>query len=66
MFGIGIAILKISYQISNKLQLFRYKVQQLFVTENTVKTHLKKIFAKLKVTNRTLAIEKAREIGLIS
>lgn len=38
---------------------------QLFISENTVKTHLKKLFVKLKIKNRTEAITKAREMGLV-
>jgi DNA-binding NarL/FixJ family response regulator len=39
--------------------------QVLFISENTVKSHLKNIFTKLGITNRTQAIEKSYEIGLI-
>jgi LuxR family maltose regulon positive regulatory protein len=37
----------------------------LFVSVNTVKTHLKKIFAKLDVGTRTEAVQAARQRGLI-
>ena len=40
--------------------------RNLELTENTVKFHLKKIFAKLKVKRRTQAIARARELGLLS
>ena len=36
------------------------------ISENTVKWYLKELFYKLGVKNRTQAIEKAREIGLIN
>jgi LuxR family maltose regulon positive regulatory protein len=38
---------------------------ELFVTTNTVKWHLKNIFAKLGVHNRTQAVDRARELGLL-
>lgn len=37
----------------------------LFVTEGTVKNHVTAIFVKLKVTDRTQAALKARELGLV-
>jgi LuxR family maltose regulon positive regulatory protein len=36
---------------------------EIFVTTNTVKWHLKNIFAKLGVHNRTQAVDRARELG---
>ena len=38
---------------------------KLFVSMNTVKTHTSRIFEKLEVKNRTQAIIKAKEKGLI-
>lgn len=38
----------------------------LFVSINTVKTHLGNLYVKLDVKRRTQAVEKARSIGLIS
>lgn len=35
---------------------------QLFVSQNTVKTHLKNIYTKLQVNNRSQAIRKARQV----
>ena len=38
---------------------------RIFVSENTVKFHLKNIYSKLAVTSRLQAVTAAREIGLI-
>ena len=38
----------------------------LFVSENTVKFHLKHIYSKLNVSSRLQAIAKARDLGLIN
>lgn len=38
---------------------------QLFVSRNTIKTHISNIFAKLDVKRRTQAIQRAREVGMI-
>ncbi len=40
--------------------------QQLFISENTVKYHIKNIFQKLEVQNRTEAVAFALREGLIS
>lgn len=37
----------------------------LFISENTVKTHIRHILEKLQVANRTEAVSKAIQLGLI-
>ena len=39
--------------------------ERLFVSENTVKTHSSRLFAKLGVNRRVQAVLKGRELGLI-
>ncbi len=39
--------------------------RKLFVSENTVETHLRRIYGKLSAKNRTHAVAKARESGLL-
>jgi LuxR family maltose regulon positive regulatory protein len=39
--------------------------QQLVISQHTVKLHIKHIFAKLMVTNRTQAVAQARELNLL-
>ncbi len=39
---------------------------RLFVSTNTVKTHMKSLYLKLDVTTRTAAVERARELGLLN
>lgn len=43
----------------------RDMASQLYVSENTVKFHLKNIYAKLAVSSRLQAIRAARQIGLV-
>ena len=39
--------------------------ERLFVSQNTIKTHLSRIYEKLEVSRRTQAVQKARELQLI-
>ena len=39
--------------------------ESLFVSANTIKTHLANLYAKLDVSRRTQAIRKARSLGLL-
>ena len=39
--------------------------ERLFVSENTVKTHSSRLFEKMSVNRRVLAIQKGKELGLI-
>lgn len=39
--------------------------EQLFVSENTVKTHCARVFDKLGAARRTHAVKRAKELGLL-
>jgi LuxR family maltose regulon positive regulatory protein len=39
--------------------------RHLFVSLNTLRTHTKRIFTKLDVTNRSAAVRRGRELGLL-
>ncbi|MEJ0056674.1 MAG: LuxR C-terminal-related transcriptional regulator [Bacteroidota bacterium] len=43
----------------------RRSLTKLFVSINTVKTHLSNLFQKLEVSRRTQAIQRAKELRLI-
>lgn len=43
----------------------RAMAARLYVSENTVKTHLKHLYDKLEVSSRTQAVRKARELRFI-
>jgi DNA-binding CsgD family transcriptional regulator len=64
-YGISSRELEVLVQLSKGLSNEEI-ADQLFVSTNTVKTHLGNLYAKLDVKRRTQAIEKARSIGLIS
>jgi LuxR family maltose regulon positive regulatory protein len=40
--------------------------KKLMISKNTVKTHLKRVFSKLEVTNRLQAVNKAKSLGLFT
>jgi NarL family two-component system response regulator LiaR len=40
--------------------------ERLFVSENTVKTHAARVFAKLSARRRTQAVQRAKEAGIIA
>ena len=39
---------------------------RLFVSTNTAKTHMRHLYAKLDVTTRTDAVDRARQLGLLA
>ena len=39
--------------------------EQLFVSRNTVKSHIKSVYRKLEVSSRADAVVRAREVGLL-
>jgi len=39
--------------------------EHLFVSTNTVKTHLRGLYRKLEANSRAQAVERARELGLL-
>ena len=51
--------------LSSQLSL-REIGNELYVSQNTVKTHTRNIYAKLRVSSRQQAVRRARELGLLS
>ena len=43
----------------------RQIASELFIALSTVKTHVKNIYGKLNVRNRTQAVSQARELGVL-
>ena len=39
---------------------------ELFVSANTVRTHMRRIYAKLDAHSRGAAVERARDLGLLA
>ncbi|MBC8144973.1 MAG: response regulator transcription factor [bacterium] len=44
----------------------RQIAERLFVSENTIKTHVNNIYAKLEVNRRTQAVARAKELGILN
>ena len=42
-----------------------FEIEQLVITEGTIKNHMSSLFAKLELRDRVKAVLKAQEIGLI-
>jgi LuxR family transcriptional regulator, maltose regulon positive regulatory protein len=40
--------------------------EQMFLSPNTIKVHLRHLYGKLGVTNRRAAVQRARELGIIT
>jgi ATP/maltotriose-dependent transcriptional regulator MalT len=47
-------------------QTYQEIAQALYVSINTVKTHLKNIYGKLGVSNRREATDRAKKLGLVA
>ena len=63
-FGMTILMLAVLRLLSSKLSL-REIGNELYVSLNTIKTHTRNIYAKLRVGSREQAVARAREFGLL-
>ncbi|PQA59057.1 response regulator transcription factor [Siphonobacter curvatus] len=63
-YGISVREWEVLMQVSKGLSNEEI-AEKLFVSTNTVKTHLGNLYAKLEVKRRTQAVEKARLLGLL-
>lgn len=63
-YGISVREWEVLMQVSKGLSNEEI-AEKLFVSTNTIKTHLGNLYAKLDVKRRTQAVEKARLLGLI-
>ena len=52
-------------QLLAAAQTYEEVARTLFISLNTVKTHLKNIYAKLGVNDRRAAATRAKELGLL-
>ncbi|HTZ27215.1 MAG TPA: LuxR C-terminal-related transcriptional regulator, partial [Streptosporangiaceae bacterium] len=50
--------------LSSRLSL-REIGNELYVSVNTIKTHTRNVYAKLRVSSRQQAVARARELGLL-
>ncbi|WP_420156066.1 response regulator transcription factor [Siphonobacter sp.] len=63
-YGISVREWEVLMQVSKGLSNEEI-AEKLFVSTNTIKTHLGNLYAKLDVKRRTQAVEKARLLGLL-
>jgi hypothetical protein len=56
----------ISWSTSRSVQLAEVFAAELFASNNTVRTHLRHIYAKLDAHSRSEAVARARELGLLA
>jgi LuxR family maltose regulon positive regulatory protein len=71
----GSAVMSVEQLSRSELRVLRYLptnltrreiAGELLVSLNTVDTHIRRIYAKLGATDRTAAVERARELRLLS